>query len=458
MKKLRTFTALFLLGIGCGKPLAEPQQNATAPRVTATNPIPPTVSASRRTPIVVVAHNVLPSVVNIQTEATIRRRNVDPFLDPFGFFGGGERAYTSQSLGSGFVWSSDGIIVTNNHVVEGASRITVNVNGGRQIPAKLLGVDPDSDLAVLRVDEKGLTAAPIGTSSDLMIGESVVAVGNPFGLSGSVTTGVVSALGRSVPSQDQSRTFTDFIQTDASINPGNSGGPLLNIEGKVIGINVAIYAQAQGIGFAIPVDRAKKVIEDLLRYGAVHTAWFGAVTATLTPEEAKRLGHDQQRGAIVVRVFADSPAAQAGLHSNDVITAVAGRPIDSREGFSTATATLAAGATVPLTINRDGTTRTVNVRAAEPPGDLGLRILADVAGLRVADENRSVIVDEVLSRSRAAEVGLAPGDLIVGVNGTEVASTLALNTQLIAGAERSSIVLSVARGRYVYNVTFPMGS
>ena len=354
MKKLR-FVALFLLGIACGKPIAESQP--AQPRAVA-NQIPPTVSAARRTPIVVVAHNVLPSVVNIQTEATMRRRNVDPFFDPFGFFGGRERSYTSQSLGSGFVWSSDGIIVTNNHVVEGASRITVNVNGGRQIPARLLGVDPDSDLAVLRVDEKGLTAAPIGTSSDLMIGESVVAVGNPFGLSGTVTTGVVSALGRSVPSQDQSRTFTDFIQTDASINPGNSGGPLLNIEGKVIGINVAIYAQAQGIGFAIPVDRARKVIEDLLRYGEVHSAWIGAVTATLTPEEAKRRGHNLQRGAVVVRVFADSPAAQAGVRSGDVITAVAGRPVDSREAFSTATATLAPDQTVQLTVNREGADRT----------------------------------------------------------------------------------------------------
>jgi serine protease Do len=454
MKKLR-FIALFLLGIACGKPIAESQP--VQPRAAA-NQIPPTVSAARRTPIVVVAHNVLPSVVNIQTEATMRRRNVDPFFDPFGFFGGRERSYTSQSLGSGFVWSSDGIIVTNNHVVEGASRITVNVNGGRQIPAKLLGVDPDSDLAVLRVDEKGLTAAPIGTSADLMIGESVVAVGNPFGLSGTVTTGVVSALGRSVPSQDQSRTFTDFIQTDASINPGNSGGPLLNIEGKVIGINVAIYAQAQGIGFAIPVDRARKVIEDLLQYGEVHSAWIGAVTATLTPEEAKRRGHSLRRGAVVVRVFADSPAARAGVRSGDVITAVAGRSVDSREAFSTATATLAAGQSVQLSINRDGTDSTVAVRAGEPPTDLGLRILQEVAGLRVADERRTVIVDEVISRSRAAEVGLTSGDLIVGVNGNEVNDTRELNTRIIAGADRSSIVLTVARGRYAYNVTFPMGS
>src|SRR5206468_9301650 len=252
-------------------------------------------------------------------ESTIRRREVDPFFDPFG---GRDRTYTSQSLGSGFVWSSDGIIVTNNHVVEGASRITVNFQDGTQLPAKLIGVDPDSDVAVLRVDAKGLAAAPIGASSDLMIGESVIAVGNPFGLSGSVTTGVVSALGRSVPSKEEGRTFTDFIQTDASINPGNSGGPLLNIEGKVIGINVAIYANAQGIGFAIPVDRARKVIQDLLRYGQVHSAWIGAVTATLTPEEAKRIGTRVPRGALVARVFGGSPAQAAGLKPGDVITSV----------------------------------------------------------------------------------------------------------------------------------------
>jgi serine protease Do len=449
MKLGRTFL-LFALAVACGRPAAESQPARPSQPA---NVIPPSVSAARRTPIVVVAHNVLPSVVNIQTEATIQRRSVD--FDPFGMFG--PRSYTSQSLGSGFVWSSDGVIVTNNHVVEGASRITVNLNDGTQMPAKLLGVDPDSDVAVLRVDAKNLTAAPIGISSDLMIGESVVAVGNPFGLSGTVTTGVVSALGRSVPSQEQGRTFTDFIQTDASINPGNSGGPLLNIDGKVIGINVAIYQNAQGIGFAIPVDRAKKVIQDLLRYGEVHSAWIGAVTATLTPEEAKRLGQSAQRGALIARVLPGSPAEQAGLKTGDVITAVAERPVDSRESFTTYTATLASGQPVNFTIARDGSSRKVQVRPQDPPANLGLRILEQIAGLRVADQRRAVVVDEVVSGSRAAEIGIQPGDYIVAVNGTEIGATKDLNSELMRGADRSSIVLSVARGRYIYNVTFPMG-
>ncbi len=450
----RTALLLFVFSMGCKQPVQS--QPAPAPQ-RAAPAIPATVGAQRRTPVVVVAHNVLPAVVNIQTEATIRRRQTDPMFDPFGFFGPRERSYTSQSLGSGFVWSSDGIIVTNNHVVEGASRITVNFNDGGQFPAKLLGVDPDSDLAVLKVDGKAFAASPIGTSADLMIGETVVAVGNPFGLSGTVTTGVVSALGRSVPSETEGRTFTDFIQTDASINPGNSGGPLLNIEGKVIGINVAIHAQGQGIGFAIPVDRAKKVIEDLLRYGEVHAAWIGAVTATVTPEEAKRRGHETQRGALIVRVFGNSPADRAGLRAGDVVTAVSGKLVDSREAFSTYTATLAPNLPVDITVSRGGTSRTIQARPADPPADLGLRILQEVAGLRIADERRSVVINDVLGRTRAAEIGLQPGDVIVGINGREVSSANEANTELARGAERSSIVLSVARGRYVYNLTFPMG-
>jgi Do/DeqQ family serine protease len=448
---MKHFRIGLLLMLAC-KPVAESQ--TVQPRQT-TAPIPQSVSAARRTPVVMVAHNVLPSVVNIQTEATMRRREADPFFDPFGIFGGGSERYTS--LGSGFVWSSDGIVVTNNHVVEGASRITVIFNDGTELPAKLIGVDPDSDVAVLRVSAKNLAAAPIGTSSDLMIGETVVAVGNPFGLSGTVTTGVVSALGRSVPSKEQGRTFTDFIQTDASINPGNSGGPLLNIEGKVVGINTAILGNAQGIGFAIPVDRARKVIQDLLRYGQVRSAWVGAVTTTVTPEEAKRLGIPTSRGALVSRIFSGSPAQTAGLKAGDVITAVAGKPVDSREAFSTYTATIPSGQPLQLTINRGGSSRPLTVRPTDPPRDLGLRILWEIAGIRVSD-SRGAMIDEVAGGSRAANIGLARGDYIVGVNGNEVRGVDELNSALTNSSDRSSIVLDVARGRFVYSLTFPMGA
>jgi serine protease Do len=456
MKQLRLVLVLIIVSLAC-KPVAESQTvDARQPRQERA-PIPPTVSAARRTPIVIVAHDVGPAVVNIQTESTIRQREFDPFFDPFGVFGGRDRSYTSQSLGSGFVWSSEGIIVTNNHVVEGASRITVNFSDGTQLAAKLIGVDPDSDVAVLRVDAKNLLAAPIGTSSDLQIGETVVAVGNPFGLSGTVTTGVVSALGRSVPSKEAGRTFTDFIQTDASINPGNSGGPLLNIEGRVIGINTMIFANAQGIGFAIPVDRARKVILDILRYGQVHSAWIGAVTATITPEEARRTGLPTSRGALVARVISGSPAQAAGLKAGDIITAVAGRAVDSREAFSTLTATVAAGQPLSLTVARGGSTQSISVRPSEAPGDLGLRILREIAGLRVIDQNRTVVIDEVARGSRSENIGLAQGDVIVGVNGAEVTSVKDLNQVLTQSAERSSIVLQVARGRYIYSLTFPMG-
>ncbi len=455
MKQLRLILILFLVSLAC-KPAAESQTvDARQPRQERA-PIPPTVSAARRTPIVTVAHDVGPAVVNIQTESTISRREVDPF-DPFGIFGGRDRSFSSQSLGSGFVWSSEGIIVTNNHVVEGASSITVNFSDGTQLPARLIGVDPDSDVAVLRVDAKNLLAAPVGTSADLLIGETVIAVGNPFGLSGTVTTGVVSALGRSVPSKEAGRTFTDFIQTDASINPGNSGGPLLNIEGRVIGINTMIFANAQGIGFAIPVDRAKKVILDILRYGQVHSAWIGAVTATITPEEARRTGLRASRGALVARVISGSPAQAAGLRTGDIITAVAGKPIDSREAFSTLTATVAAGQPLPLTVARDGRTESISVRPSEAPRDLGLRILWEIAGLRVADQNKAVVIDEIARASRSENIGLAQGDVIVGVNGAGVASVKDLNQSLTQSAERSSIVLQVARGRYIYSLTFPMG-
>jgi serine protease Do len=453
---LRVIFVLFVITTSCrnaGEAQAPaPAQREVAPE--AMRPIPASVGPERRTPTVVAVHNVMPSVVNIATEATIRQREVDPF---WGYFGGGTRSYRTQSVGSGFVWGAGGVIVTNAHVVEGASRITVVMQSGDELPAEVVGVDPDSDLAVLRVKAKGLTAAPIGTSSDLMIGEPVIAVGNPFGLSGSVTTGVISAVGRSVPSKEQGRTYTDFIQTDASINPGNSGGPLLNIEGRVIGINVAIYAQAQNIGFAIPVDRARKIIEDLLNYGAVHSAWIGAVTMTITPEEARRIGIEATRGALVTRVFGGSPADRAGVRPGDVIVRVGASPVESRESFSTLTATAAAGRPIETGIRRDNKDVTLQVTPVEPPRNLGLDILEDVAGITVGDRAGNVFVTGIVGDSRAESVGLQPGDAIVGANGQEISTRAQLGDVIVRGADRSSIILSVARGRYIYTLTFPMG-
>jgi serine protease Do len=454
----RRTAALRLLGIftlaliSC-RPGGDTEVSAAVPEERRAE-IPPTVSVERRTPIVVAVHSVLPAVVNIETEASIRQREIDPFSD---FFFAPRRQARRQSLGSGVIWGDDGVIVTNAHVIEGASRIVVNTYDGRQLPARVIGTDPDSDLAVLQVDEKNLPVAAIGSSTDLLIGETVIAVGNPFGLSGSVTTGVVSAIGRSVPGRDGERIYTDFIQTDASINPGNSGGPLLNIEGRVIGINVAVHAGAQGIGFAIPVDRARKIVDDLRRYGRVHVAWTGAVTATLTPEEARRIDAGAARGALVTRIFSGSPADRAGLRPGDIVINAGGQPIDSREALNTLLATAVAGRALPLVVTRGERQLTIPVTPGEAPRDLGLEILRDVAGISVTAAGGALLVEGVRRGSRADRIGLQPGDRIVGVNGIEVRSVEELNEELRRSSERASFVLSVARGRLVYTLTFPMG-
>src|SRR5204863_10077631 len=219
------------------------------------------------------------AVVNVSAESIVRE--VDPF---FGGMLGPSRRRKTQSLGSGLIIDAAGVVLTNAHVIEGASRIVVTTLDGRELEADVLGSDRDADLAVLKVDGKNLPARPLGRSGDLMIGETVIAIGNPFGLSHTVTTGVVSALNRSL--NTDGRTYTDFIQTDASINPGNSGGPLLNIRGELIGVNTAIYGKAQGIGFAIPVDRVHRVMGDLVSFGEVRRAWVGLTVQDLTPDLA----------------------------------------------------------------------------------------------------------------------------------------------------------------------------
>jgi len=406
--------------------------------------------AARRTPLVAVVEKVSPAVVNVSAEATVR--DVDPFFGMF--FGRGERR--TQSLGSGLIIDAHGIVVTNAHVIEGASRIVVTTLDGRELDADVLGSDRDADLAVLKVKARGLPAVPLGRSSDLMIGETVVAIGNPFGLSHTVTSGVLSAVGRTVPSERSERVFTDFLQIDASINPGNSGGPLVNILGEVIGVNTAIIQGANGIGFAIPADRARRVVDDLLRFGELRPLWTGARLMTVDAELAQRSGLPVSRGALILKVYPDSPASAAGLQENDVIVTLGGHPVTAREDVATALYTAPSGTPVDLEIRRGDRTVKVSLRAAPPPQGLGLRFLESGVGLTVEESRGALVIRRVTDGSQAAQQGLRPGDVILGANGQEVAKPEDLGREVLRGIERGGLLLAVQRGRFVYNLDFPL--
>jgi S1-C subfamily serine protease len=432
MRRLATVTCVFLLV--CFTNLAAAQ----APQ------------ASRRTPVVAVVEKVSSAVVNISAESTVRE--ADPFFGIFGF--GAERP--AQSLGSGFIVDRNGIVVTNAHVIEGASRVTVTLLDGRELEADVLGSDRDADIAVLKVKASNLPALPLGRSSDLMIGETVIAIGNPFGLSNTVTTGVLSAQGRTVPSERGERLFTDFLQTDASINPGNSGGPLVNIAGDVIGINTAIIQGANGIGFAIPADRARRVVDDLLRFGELQPLWTGAQLLNVDPELAQRYGLGVRRGALVFKVYPDSPAAAAGLQEKDVIVAAGGHPVAGREDVTTVLYTAAAGSPLELEVRRGERTVRLSLRAVRPPQGLGRQVLEQTVGLTVEEVRGGLTIRRVTEGSPAARRGLRPGDVILGANGQRTDSIEALGREMLRGLDRGGVLLSVQRGRFVYTLDFAL--
>jgi len=411
---------------------------------------PPAGQSARRTPLVAVAQKVSPAVVNVSAESVVR--DVDPF---FGMFLG-PRERQTQSLGSGLIIDANGIVLTNAHVIEGASRIVVTTLDGRELDADVLGSDRGADLAVLKVKARGLPAIPLGRSSDLMIGETVIAIGNPFGLSHTVTSGVLSAVGRTVPSDRGERVFTDFLQTDASINPGNSGGPLVNILGEVVGINTAIIQGASGIGFAIPADRARRVVEDLLRYGELRPLWTGARLLTVDAELAQRSGLSVRRGALVFKVYPESPAAAAGLQQNDVIVTVSGHAVAAGEDVTTAIYTAPAGTAVELEVKRGDRTLKASLKAVAPPQGLGRQILESSVGLHVEEARGSLVIRRVADGSLAERKGLRPGDVILGANGQEVKSQDDLGREVLRGVERGGLLLAVQRGRFVYNLDFAL--
>ena len=409
---------------------------------------------SRRNEVVEVVEKVSPSVVNIAAEHVVRQRR--SLFDEF-FFGTDprQRRERSQSLGSGVIIDSKGIILTNDHVISGASRITATTKSGLELECEVVGSDADNDLAVLRTRKAGtaLPAIHLGTSSDLLIGETVVAIGNPFGLSNTVTAGVLSAVGRSVPGENQ-RVYSDFLQIDAPINPGNSGGPVVNIQGDLIGIATAIIGGAQGIGFAIPIDRAKRIKDDLLNFGEVRAVWVGLRGRTINSGNGEQA---RPRGFRVRSVTPDSPAARAGIQPGDLIVSVDGTPIDSQEAWETALSTKGPGRPMRIVLhNNSGPDRTVTVQGEKPPPGLGLRVLREQLGMTVRQVRGGLQISITDRNGPAARAALESGDTLLALNNTRVADTEDVDRVLQRDYNRSTLWMAVGRGRYEYTVTFPL--
>jgi serine protease Do len=356
--------------------------------------------------------------------------------------------------------SSDGYVLTNEHVVEGASAIRATLLDGRTLEAEMVGSDVENDLALLKLKRKpGAAPLPfleLRRRPDLMVGETVVAIGNPYGLQSTVTRGVISALNRTVSSEKSGRTYADFIQTDASINPGNSGGALVDLDGGLAGINTAIIASAQGIGFAIPATRARRVVDDLLRFGHVRRLWLGAVLRPVMAHGRSVFDRGRVRGLMIRRIFPGSPAAQAGLRRGDLIVEIGGRRAANLAQLRTALANLSPGGTLRLRVLGDAGEVAVTVRPRHAPQDLGTRLFARWLGVEVADSPDGVVIRKVYPGSPAASTGLEPGDVILAVHGRRVPKVADLDDVVASDPDAASIFLVVGRGRYAYNLTFPL--
>lgn len=412
----------------------------------------------RRTPIVAAIESVGPAVVNISSEYEVERRSPfghDPFFNNFfrDFFE--PRVQRSSSLGSGIIIDGQrGFILTNAHVIEKRAVIKVFLQDERQFEASIVGVDPDSDLALLKISaDAPLPAVPMGDSDDLLIGETVIAIGNPFGFSHTVTTGVVSALNRSI--KTETRVFHEFIQTDASINPGNSGGPLLNINGELIGINTAIYAKAQGIGFAIPINRAKRIVNDLIQFGYVVQAWLGLLVQDLDRATAEYFKLPISGGVVVTTVEKDSPAGRAGLAAGDLILALSGRSIASTQDYHTATQSVSAGEKIAVRLMRHGQELTRTIQAQVYPADRAPELAWRRLGLKVggAESGSGVVVTAVRKGSALERVGVAAGDLILQIDDATTRSVAEFNSAIIRGRLKSSMTVLLQRYNQIYRLT-----
>nr|WP_321503183.1 DegQ family serine endoprotease [uncultured Dethiosulfovibrio sp.] len=424
-------------------------------------------------PVADLFEKAAPAVVNIDTEAMVRR-NVSPFgNDPFfkEFFGDRFKEFSQmvpmRGRGSGFIVSDDGKILTNNHVISDADKITVTLSDGRTFEASVVGKDPTFDLAVLKIEAKDLPVLELGDSERVRVGEWAIAIGNPLGLEHSVTVGVVSAKNRSINARNFN--FDGFLQTDAAINPGNSGGPLLGLDGKVIGINTAIIPYAQGIGFAIPIDMAKQVMDDIVTYGKVRRGWLGVYVQPVTKDFAQAYGLEGTEGALVSDVIPDSPAAKAGLRRGDVIKSIAGKKVKDHQDFVMKVRHHMAGEKVPLEIVRRSKKETVEVLLAEVDDTvafgssdsgqvdrLGVKVAKVTAQWREKYELSSddgVVVLSVDERSPAARAGIKEGDVILEANGLSLSGPSNLAKALKEG---DSAVLLVRRDGRTSFISIPL--
>ena len=406
-------------------------------------------SAAAQPPdFVSLAEQLKPAVVNIGTAKTVKPKApiypgpqgpggdmFEEFFERF-FRNAPQSPHKQRSLGSGFIISQDGYILTNDHVVDGADEIKVKLSDGREFAGEIRGLDPKLDLALIKIDAgEDLPVARLGDSEEIKVGEWVMAIGNPFGLEQTVTVGIVSAKGRVIGAGP----YDDFIQTDASINPGNSGGPLFNMQGEVIGINTAIVAQGQGIGFAIPVNMAKQIIPQLRDEGRVTRGWLGVTVQALNKELAESFELDTTQGALVNEVIEDSPADKAGLKRGDIIVEYDGKQVDELNDLPRLVAATPVDETVKVKVFRDGKERTIKVKIGRlDDGEVALAAddekTGGALGLTVAnvtpelveryslESDQGILITKIDPEGPAAEANLRVGDLVVEADGKEVGS------------------------------------
>lgn len=397
----------------------------------------------------------MPAIVNISTKTKIEVAEHplmrDPVFRHFFQIPNIPRHQETSSLGSGVIIDArNGYIITNNHVIDKADQITVTLNDARQLNAKLIGADPESDVAVIKIDPKNLTELPVADSAQLQVGDFVVAIGNPFGLGQTVTSGIVSALGRSGLGIEG---YEDFIQTDASINPGNSGGALVNLRGELIGINTAILAPNGGnvgIGFAIPSNMVQNIKNTLVEHGSVKRGQLGITIQDLNPELAQAFGLEQTQGAVIAGVQAKSPADKAGLEPGDIVLSINDKHIKSSQEVRNQIGLLPIGEEVKLEILRRGEAQTVTVEIGSPKivQEDGQKIHPKLAGILLVnttanDPVEGVRIEKMHTGSYAFQAGLRPGDIIVGVNRQAVGSLDDLKRAAAGGRDLS---LNIQRG------------